>query len=276
MKPRKNYLNNRDMLIEIHRSKNTFCSYVDTIYQNYDIILDDISKINVETVTEAKQNHAKQLTQEKYESKKMAGERVRLVDCEINYDSIPKQDLVFRIMTYDHIPDDPGRKKNPKTEADRKVKLNFPPFQHWRFDDEGNLVCVGKSHWIGGMENGYFSIDHGRATNKLALMWMKLVNKYATKGNVRDYSYNDEMRGQAIAHLSQIGLKFDESKSNNPFSYYTSATKNSFVKVINAEKRNQTIRDEILEMHDLSPSYSRMHDVEWNASVERFTQSKLK
>jgi hypothetical protein len=273
MKPSRNYLNNRDMLLEIHKSKNTFCSYVDPKYSNYDIILDSVSKINVRSIAEAKKNQAKRLTQDLYESKKLAGERIKLIDCEIDFKTIPKQDIVFRIMSYSHIPDEPGRKKNPKNEADTKIKLNFPPFQHWRFDDDGNLVCVGKSHWIGGMDNGHFSAEHGQATNKLALMWMKLVDRYATRGNVRGYTYNDEMRGQAIVQLSQIGLKFDESKSNNPFSYYTSVVTNSFVKVINTEKRNQVIRDDILQMNDLSPSYNGLHDVEWQAGLDHFNKT---
>ena len=54
-----NYLNNKDILAEIHKSKNTFCSYVEQDYSSYDIILTDISKINRLTVTEAKRNKAK-------------------------------------------------------------------------------------------------------------------------------------------------------------------------------------------------------------------------
>ena len=177
-------------------------------------------------------------------------------------------------MTFDHIPDEPGRKKTPKTIADTKTKLNFPPFQHYKFDEDDNLVCIGKSHWEGGMENGCFSKAHGTATNELAKMWMKLVDRYATRGNVRGYTYNDEMKGQAILQLSQIGLQFDESKSNNPFAYYTAAVTNSFVRVINLEKRNQNIRDDILEMNELKPSHTRQHQGEWEAALRREAEIK--
>ena len=153
-------------------------------------------------------------------------------------------------------------KKNPKTVADTKTKLNFPPFQHYKYNDDGALVCVGKSHWEGGMENGYFNKAHGQATNKLAMMWMKLCDRYATRGNVRGYTYNDEMRGQAILQLAQIGLQFDESKSENPFAYYTAAITNSFTRVLNLEKKNQSIRDDILESAGLNPSYTRQTENE--------------
>jgi hypothetical protein len=269
MARRLNYLNNKDLLAEIHKSKNSYSSFTDDEYNNYDIILPDIEKINIRTIAEAKKNRAKKLSQEIYEAKKLAGEKIKQSDCEIDYKKISKTDLIFRIMTFDHIPEEPGRKKNPKTVADHKIKLNFPPYQHWKFDENDNLVCVGKSHWVGGMDNGHFSKDHGKTTNKLALMWMKLVDRYATKGNVRGYSYNDEMKGQAIVQLSQIGLQFDESKSNNPFAYYTQTVTNSFVRVINIEKRNQNIRDDILEMNDLSPSHSRLHTGEWEAALKR-------
>lgn len=264
-----NYLNNKDMLLEIHRSKNTYSSYTDDAYSAYDVILTDLDKINELTIEEAKLNRAKKLGQEDFEARKNTGEKIKLGECEVDHNKIPKTDLIFRIMTFDHVPEEPGRKKNPKTVADHKIKLNFPPYQHWKFDDDDNLICVGKSHWSGGMENGYFTKDQGRATNKLAMMWLKLCERYATRGNVRGYTYNDEMKGQAILQLAQIGLQFDESKSNNPFAYYTAAVTNSFVRIINLEKRNQNIRDDILEMNNLNPSYTRLHSGEWDAAVKR-------
>jgi len=266
---RVNYLNNKDMLAEIHKSKATFCSYVSPEYANYDIILPSVDKINIRTIAEAKRNKAKLMSQREYEQQKAINKKTKMADCEVDYKTIKKQELIFRIMTFDHIPEEPGRKKNPKTIADTKTKLNFPPFQHYKFDDEDNLICVGKSHWTGGMENGHFDKTHGMATNKLAMMWLKLVDRYATRGNVRGYTYNDEMKGQAILQLSQIGLQFDESKSNNPFAYYTAAVTNSFVRVINLEKRNQNIRDDILEMNDMNPSHTRLHSGEWEAALRR-------
>ena len=271
-----NYLNNKDLLKQIHKSKSGFCSFIDTDYHQFDIILLDVDKINIRTIAEAKRNKAKRLSTADYEARRKAGEKVKQAECEVDYRKITKEELIFRIMTFDHIPDEPGRKKTPKTIADTKVKLNFPPFQHYKFNEDGELVLVGKSHWEGGMENGGFSLKHARATNELARMWMKLVDRYATRGNVRGYTYNDEMKGQAILQLSQIGLQFDESKSNNPFAYYTAAVTNSFVRVINLEKRNQNIRDDILEMNDLNPSYTRQHAGEWEAAVKREQESSKK
>ena len=271
-----NYLNNKDILKEIHKSKSKFSSSVDPEYAQFDIILDDIDKINIRTIAEAKRNKAKRLSDADYQARKLAGEKVKQADCEVDYKKITKEELIFRIMTFEHIPDEPGRKKNPKTVADTKIKLNFPPFQHYKFNDEGELVLVGKSHWVGGMDNGHFSKSHAQATEKLARMWMKLCDRYATRGNVRGYTYNDEMRGQAILQLAQIGLQFDESKSNNPFAYYTAAVTNSFVRVINLEKRNQNIRDDILEMNDMNPSYTRQHNAEWDAAMAREQQENPK
>lgn len=264
-----NYLNNKDLLKEIHKSKNKFSSYSSPEYHQYDIILESLERINVRTTAQAKRNKAKRLQVEEFEQKKLEDHSVKLAQFEKDYRTIEKTDVIFRIMTFDHIPDEPGRKKTPKNVADTKAKLNFPPFQHWKFDEDDNLICVGKSHWKGDVETGEFSKDHGQATEKLARMWMKLCERYATRGNVRGYTYNDEMRGQAILQLAQIGLQFDESKSQNPFAYYTAAVNNSFVRVINIEKRNQNIRDDILEMNDMNPSYTRQHKGEWETALKR-------
>ena len=266
-----NYLNNKDILSEIHKSKTNFCSYTEDTHNQFDLIISlqgphgtleqGLAKINRNTIAEAKRNKAKRLQTRMFDERKAAGEKIKLAECEHDPKKMKKDELIFRVMTFDHIPEEPGRKKTPKTTADTKTKLNFPAFQHYKFNENDELVCVGKSHWVGGMENGYFSKDHGKVTNKLAHMWIKLCERYATRGNVRGYTYNDEMRGQAILQLTQIGLQFDESKSANPFAYYTAAVTNSFVRVINLEKRNQAIRDDILEMNDMTPSTLDRHHV---------------
>jgi hypothetical protein len=140
-----------------------------------------------------------------------------------------------------------------------RQRLNFPPFEHWRLDENKERFRVGRSHWQGDLETGYFSRDHGDMTRKLAHMFMKLCERYATRSNWRGYTYNEEMRGQALLQLSQIGLQFDESKSQNPFAYYTAAITNSFTRILNLEKKSQNIRDDILEINGLSPSWTRQN-----------------
>lgn len=258
--PKIKYLTNKDLLKEIHLSKNTYCSFTKNDYHQYDLILGSLEKINIRSIAEAKRNRASRLSKEAHEAAvKAGGKKLSAKEFEIDYKKIDKQDLVFRIMTFEHIPLAPGRKKTIKNTADSHDKVNFPPFQHWKFDENDNLICVGKSHWKGGVKSGKFNKEHGQMTDNLARMFIKLCERYATRGNVRGYTYNDEMRGQAILQLTQIGLQFDESKSDNPFAYYTAAVTNSFVRIINIEKRNQNIRDDILEMNGMNPSWTRQY-----------------
>lgn len=253
------YLTNKDLLKEIHRSKNTYCTYLAPEYKDYDLIVTSLDKLNIRTIAEAKRNRAAKMSKEAYEAAKLTEKKTSAKDHEVDYKKVNKKDLVFRVMTWDHIPLAPGRKKTVKSTADAHDKVNFPPFQHWKFNENDELVCVGKSHWKGDLLTGEFNKEHGQMTNDLARMFIKLCERYATRGNVRGYTYNDEMRGQAILQLTQIGLQFDESKSNNPFAYYTAAVTNSFVRIINIEKRNQNIRDDILEMNGMNPSWTRQN-----------------
>lgn len=270
--PKVNYLNNRDILKEIHLSKNTYCSYRDrALDHQYDIILPSVDKINQRTVAEARRNRADRIKRE-------TGE---IVDPK----KIENTDIVFRITCWEHIPMAP--KKVPKTATKKRrledildleeatdtpddlvdepignpthIRLNFPPFFHYRINEHKVPYIVGKSHWKGDLETGEFSKDHGNMTKKLAMMFMKLCERYATRSNWRGYTYNEEMRGQALLQLSQIGLQFDESKSQNPFAYYTAAITNSFTRILNIEKKNQNIRDDILEMNGLNPSWTRQN-----------------
>ena len=65
-----NYLNNKDMLAEIHESKNSYCTFVKPEYHQYDIILPSLDKINIRTIAEAKRNRAKRLSEQEYHRRK--------------------------------------------------------------------------------------------------------------------------------------------------------------------------------------------------------------
>jgi hypothetical protein len=77
------------------------------------------------------------------------------------------------------------------------------------------------------------------------------------------------MQGQALMQLSQIGLQFDESKSDNPFAYYTAAITNSFTRILNVEKKNQSLRDDILMENGMMPSHTRQIEWEIQQKAER-------
>ena len=267
------YLNNRDLLKEIHKSKNSFSSFTDDAYSTYDIILSGLDKVNRLTVAQAKRNRADRIGKQAYEQARESGDKkTKLAEVTPDWKKIEKTDLIFRVMTFDHVPEEPGRKRKTKSVADKHTKVNFPPFQHWKYDDQDNLICVGKSHWKGGMVNGQFSKEHGRITENLGMMFLKLADRYGTRSNWRGYTYNDEMRSQAVLQLSQIGLQFDESKSENPFAYYTAAVTNSFTRVLNIEKKNQSIRDDILQENGLNPSFTRQNEEYFKEDKEKLAE----
>ena len=275
----KQYLTNKELLKELHLSKNRYSSYTKPEYADYDLILPDVDKINVRTTAEAKRVRALKLSHIALGEAQLINPKTKLAEVEVDYKKVAKTDVVFRIMTHDHIPLEPGRKKTPKNRGDHHTKVNFPPFQHFKFelvDGEEKLVCVGKSHWKGDMDTGEFKLDHGTMTNKLAKSFMLLCERYSMRFNWRGYTYVDEMRSQALLQLSQIGLQFDESKSQNPFAYYTAAIDNSFTRILNIEKKNQMIRDDLLIQTGQSPSFTRQMEHETVLRDERERIANLK
>lgn len=225
-KRRVSYLSNFNLLEEVRESKNSYCSFA-TEETRYDEIVKN-------------------------------PDRIPLPDLLPTLDR--PLDTILRVYTLDHIP----REDRPKRSREKfagYARVSFQPFQHVLHTPEGWTV-VAKSHWVGGMENGHFSNDHGRLTNRLGHMLMKIVERYGTRGNFRGYSYNDEMRGTALTNLCQVALKFDEAESDNVFAYYTTCINNSFVRVLNIENKIQKHRDDMLTEAGVAPSITAQIDAE--------------
>jgi hypothetical protein len=161
----------------------------------YDIIVHDLDTVTPE-ILEAAQ--IKKLETQRMEERKL--NKNKNFESKLTLEDFPLEEVVVRLMTYSHIPANPnGDPNKAKTTADLHMKVNFPPFQHYVYEND-SWRCVGKSHW----RNGEFSVTHGRMTNRLGAMFMKLAEKYGTRGNWRGYCIDENT--QALTQRGWLGI----------------------------------------------------------------------
>lgn len=245
------YINNRELLAEIDRCKRSYTSHLRPEHQRFDAIVHDITHITPDFLQATLVRRIEIVTKQ---GAAIWGDAL--------IRGIGIEDLVFRVMTKDHIPIDP-------TSTTLLTRTPFPPYKHYVIN-KGAFVEVARSHWQGDFETGQFGLLHGAISHRLATMFMLLVERYSKRGNWRGYSYVDEMRNLALLQLTHIGLQFDESKSDNPFAFYTTVIKNVFTRVFNVERKHQHVRDDLLIIAGVQPSHSRQidHEIEQRFSDE--------
>lgn len=264
---RKKYLNNADLLREIHLSKMSYCWLIDEAYSMYDYIVFDVEEIDEELLAKASAARIKRLNNESIEqiraTQGLSAKKAKEYADEhgLVLSSVPIDEVVIRVITDEHIPD----------EGTGKIRVNFEPFKHYIVDENAVFYEVARSHWFGDTDNGEFCLTHGRMTNELGKMFIKLAEEISHKTNYRNYTYLDEMMGDARIQLVKNALLFKESilyKKDkpavqlNPFSYYTSFVNNAFRSVLNTEKNVRNIRDDLLELNGFTPSHTRQIEIE--------------
>ena len=249
-----NYLSNKELLKEIHKSKISYNEYDKPEYADYDLIVQNLKELTAAKLEQAKKNRVRRLNdligdglfeKENYTNKQI---EAHLKKHGVKLSQIKREDLVIRLMTDAHVPD--MKDKKGKT---IKSPVNFPPFQHYMWKNK-KWNCVGKSH----TKDKKFSTKHGETTRKLALSYLKIVDRYGNRGNWRNYTWIEEMKGQALVRLSQAGLQFNEAKTDNPFAYFTTIINHSFTQILNKEKENISTRNKIIQESGYSPSFSEM------------------
>lgn len=253
-----NYLSNKELLKELFKSKLSYCSFKNEKYQHYDMILTSFGEITPDKIMKAKRIRFDYVVEKQIEELVSKGMTARQAEEFLNdkknkkkkakLKDIQKEHICFRVMTFEHIPEEVL--ENPKT---LYSKLYFHPFKHYSYV-RGAWREVGRSHWDGDFKTGKFNATKGNLTNRLVKSLMMLVDKYSQKGNFRNYSYLDDMKGQALLQLSQIALQFDENRSDNPFAFYTTCIHHSFVKILKQEKKVRTIRDDLITMEGFNAS----------------------
>lgn len=267
-----NYLNNADLLREIHYSKMSYCNVESDSCYDYDIITDDIRNITNKLLQQGLENRIKRLTTEQLRviqkerncTPKTALEFINqeLVD---SYKTHSINDVIVRIMTNEHV-------LTVEDDDTKAIRTNFKPYKHYQLKAHGHIEEVARSHWRGSIEGGDFSMTHGQLTNELGKMFIVLCDKIGMRSNYRGYSFLDEMKADARFQLTKNALLFDESRITvqlNPFAYYTTIVNHAFKAVLNSEKKNRDLRDDLLEDSGYDPSTTRIVEYEL-AMVQRY------
>jgi len=104
-------------------------------------------------------------------------------------------------------------------------------------------------------------------TPELITMMSLLVDRIATSFRWRNYTWIEDMKTEAQLNLCRVCLKFDlakvpEGSYANPFAYLSQIISRIFLTVIEKEKKQGKIRDELIEMSgtDLLPSNARQNE----------------
>ena len=82
--------------------------------------------------------------------------------------------------------------------------------------------------------------------NYLGSCFLKIANHLSYRPNFINYTFRDDMISDGIENCLQYLDNFNPSKSNNPFAYFTQIIYYAFVRRIQKEKKQVTIKHKLI------------------------------
>ena len=83
--------------------------------------------------------------------------------------------------------------------------------------------------------------------NYLGECILKISNHLAYKSNFINYTFRNEMIGDAIENCVKVLDNFDPERGSNPFAYLTQIAYNAFIRRIQIEQKQQYIKGKLIE-----------------------------
>ena len=112
-----------------------------------------------------------------------------------------------------------------------------------------------------------------RVSNYIGECFLKIATHLSYRPNFINYMYRDDMIGDGIENCIQYIHNFDPEKSNNPFAYFTQIVYYAYLRRIAKEKRQQSIREKILERKGYEEVFHT--DGNENASDMNYIKSRV-
>ena len=83
-------------------------------------------------------------------------------------------------------------------------------------------------------------------TNYIGECFLKIANHLAYRPNFINYTFRDDMISDGIENCLQYLDNFNPDKSNNPFAYFTQIIYYAFIRRIQKEKKQATIKTRLI------------------------------
>ena len=99
--------------------------------------------------------------------------------------------------------------------------------------------------------------ENGNTLSSLLAKYLHMIaERYSHSPSFGGYSFREDMVSFAVVNLCANWYKFDPTKSDNPFAFYTTAVYRSFLQYLADEKKQRDIRDTLLVDAGANPSFS--------------------
>jgi hypothetical protein len=117
-----------------------------------------------------------------------------------------------------------------------------------------------KEHYVSNKEFLAAMIEYRKSVNKAKKLgqskppvsnyigncFLKIANHLSYRPNFINYTFRDDMISDGIENCLQYLDNFNPNKSNNPFAYFTQIIYYAFIRRIQKEKKQTTIKHKIL------------------------------
>ena len=114
-------------------------------------------------------------------------------------------------------------------------------------------------------------------TNYIGSCFLKIANHLSYRPNFINYTFRDDMISDGIENCLQYLDNFNPAKSNNPFAYFTQIIYYAFIRRIQKEKKQTTIKHKlIMDSNYDDVALQPGDDVEFKNQFRDFLQKNLK
>lgn len=107
--------------------------------------------------------------------------------------------------------------------------------------------------------------ERPRITEELGGMLLRISENLSYRRNFINYSFREEMVGDGVENCLKYIDNYDTENYSNPFAYFTQACFYAFVRRINREGKQTTVKNAVYEKqvtdHQLTDKYDFQHAV---------------